>query len=135
MVTYPFLKSNMEKESVLLGMCVGTLLVSFLCVMANGFKSAFYQPKAEEDLYSLTLDGNNPHNGNTEFQVTTKSGNKISLFGSNLSAGSSSDYFVSLSATNQGYIGNGRTVDGIHDNALSNLEYVSVVYSGDGGTV
>lgn len=134
METYPFLKSNMDKKSVLLGMCVGTLLVSFLCVMANGFKSAFYQPKAEEDLYSLTLDGNNPHNGNTEFQVTTKSGNKISLFGSNLSSGSSGDYFVSLSATNKGYIGNGRTVDGIHDNALSNLEYVSVVYSGDGGT-
>lgn len=134
MVTYPFLKSIMEKKPVLFGICICSLLVSFLCVFAGGSNSSLLQPKAEEDLYSLTLNGDNPHSGSAEFIVTTKSGNHVSLFGENLSAGSLNEYFMKLSTSDKGYIGNGRTTGAVHENAFSNLEYISVTYSGDGGT-
>ena len=139
MVSYPFLNNfNMKNKFSLFGIVFSVLSLSVFCasVLFSGQKVIpLSHLNAEEDMYSLTLDGSRPHNGNTEFAVSTKSGNPISFFGENLSSGSSGNYFVSLSAKNKGYIGNGSASGGQYQNALSNLEFVSVIFSAPSGNV
>ena len=124
----------MKKKSILAGICIGTLSLSILCVTFTSLNNAnpsIFNLDAQEDLYNLSLDGSHPHNGATKFDATTKSGNSLSFYGENISAGALNDYFMSISAVNHGYFGNGRSSDSQYENALSNLEYICVTFASD----
>lgn len=125
-----------KKRFLLINICIVTLVVGGFCVTFANLKTRsqlLKDLKAEDNPYSLNLNANKPHSGNNRFDVSTKSGNTISFYGENLSAGSSGNYFVSLSAANKGYFGNGNTSGSQYENALSNLKYVRVNYSVSSG--
>ena len=123
----------MNKKIFISGIGICAIALSFSCILTLNSKKVLNleSNKAEEDLYSLTLDDSNPHSGGTSFVARTKSGNNITFYGENLTSGQLNEYFVKLSTTNKGYIGNGISSGGMYENALSNLTYVNVVYESD----
>ena len=125
-----------KKQFLLTNICIVTLVIGVFCVTFANLRTRnnlLKDLKAEDNPYSLNLNANKPHSGNNRFDVSTKSGNTISFYGENLSAGSSGNYFMSLSAANKGYFGNGNTSGSQYENALSNLTYVRVNYSVSSG--
>ena len=59
----------MEKKSILAGICIGALSLSVLCVTftnLNKNNPSLFHLDAQEDLYTLSLDGTHPHSGATK---------------------------------------------------------------------